>query len=374
MEKLGLQDAVVGKLQSLLSQASALSHNFSSIIANCDSLREDVVAAHQSLQRDTTTVGPECDERVIARRKEFLQELSQALAALQESQELCSEIESKPGATKASHIVSRIILAVRANARALTCLEALSSRPYSDSGIACNARAQYRALMNIMCALIKRAPSYCISKSESPDILLGNDCFLLQGLHDSLLENAPEHVHVLVDAVTDDLSALFTDEVFRASIFITQEATSAGIFLRSTSLISSTATGINRGLDAFADSLGCVAVALRSAMPCSSNCSQHSLSNSIASALLHRAGQKLCSFAANSAGDFFLAQKWSEALQQLPPHAVASSEPAATFWDLWADQRSLNAVNATQQQLLQMNTPSYIRQCRNAKECVGIVF
>ncbi len=374
MDTIDLQDAVVGKLQALLSQASNLLQNFSSITAECDSLRDDVAAAHQSFLRDFNTLSPGGDECLIVRRKEFLHQLSKVLAALQESQDLCSQIESELSAANASHTVGLIVLAVRANARALSCLEDLSHGPYSSSGIVCSARMQHRELLNNVCAHVKRASSVFITKSESSDILLGNNCSLLQGLQDCLVEYAPEHVHVLVDAVTDELAALFTDEVFSASTCIKQEATSAGFFLNSLSVISPNTTGIKGSLDTFADSLGCVEFALRSSFPCSSARTECSLSKAIASTLVHRVGHKLCIFAANCAGDFLQAKKWSEVLQQLPPHAAASSEPAATFWELWADKRSADAVNATQQQLLNMNTGFHLRQCRNAKECVCNLF
>ncbi len=374
MEEFRLQNAVIGKLQMLLSQASDISLNFSNIIASWDSLREDVTAAHQICPRDGPSLIPEGDVYVINRRNEFLNQLSKALAALQECEDMCSEIDSELNANKASHTVSRIIIALRANARAQTYLEALSHGPYSSCGIACSARAHYRVLLNNVCSHVKHAPSLCIKKSESPDILLENDFSVLQGLQDSLLEYAPEYAHVLVDAVADDLAALFTDEVFSSSVRITQEATSAGFFLRSSSFKPSADSGNRHGLCAFADSLSCVASALRSSMPCSNASAEHSLSNAITSALLRLVGQKLCTFAANSADDFSQAQKWSEALRQLPPRAVGCSEPTATFWELWVDRRSVDAVNAAQQQLLQMNTCSHLRLCRNAKECVSIVF
>ena len=54
-----------------------------------------------------------------------------------------------------------------------------------------------------------------------------------------------------------------------------------------------------------------------------------------------------------------------EAEAQLPPHAVAGTPPAATFWELWTDKRGVDAVNATQHQLLQMDASV----CCNAAEC-----
>jgi hypothetical protein len=224
-----------------------------------------------------------------------------------------------------------------------------------------------------VCAHVKRAPSYCIQKSGSAKIILDNDCSLLQGLQDALLEYAPLHSQILVDVVADDLAALFDDDVFSASICISQQTTPVGVCLSSSLLASSSAAGIDHGLAAVADSLGCVVAAVHSAMPGVGAAAECSLSKGIASALVHRVERRLCTFASNCAGDFLQAQKWSEALQHLPPHVFACSEPVATFWERWTDKRSSDVVNATQQQLLQMNTGSCPRQCRNAQEWVGFV-
>jgi hypothetical protein len=138
-------------------------------------------------------------------------------------------------------------------------------------------------------------------------------------------------------------------------------------------LVSSSFIGIYHGVAAAADSLGRVVAAVHFSIAGSGAVSECSLSKGVASALVHRVEHKLCTFAANCASDFSQAQKWSETLQQQQPHAVLSGEAGATFWERWADKRSVDVVNATQQQLLQMNTGSCQKQCRNAQECVNII-
>jgi hypothetical protein len=259
--------------------------------------------------------------------------------------------------------------------RALAQLDLISSGQYSGSSVVCSARAHHRLQLNAISTHVKLAPSTCIIKEGSgSDLFVGKDCHLLQGLQDALLECAPPLARVLVDAVAHTVAQLFTDEVLKGSTCIKQEHASSGVFLRISSLNASSAPATACGLSAFADSLGCVASAVCAAMPCPHADAESSLSNSAVSAIVQRACHKLCVFAANCAGDFSQAQMWSAGLQQLPPQAAVDCSPVAAFWELWADKQSVDAVNATQQQLLQMNAGTSLRQCRNAAECATAVW
>jgi hypothetical protein len=370
MNSPGVQAAVVDKLQLLLSQAQPLTQQLSSIADLCDSLADDVAAARESPLLVLTAPGPDGDACLIGRRKEFLDQLSRALAALQESQDACRDIESS-GTAGASRIISQTIAAVRAIARASACLDLMSSGPYSGSGVACNARAHHRSLSNSVFALVKQAPRSCIKTSGSSGILLGKDCLLLQQLQHAVLECAPSHAHALVQAIADDLAAIVTEDVFNASVCIEQVSTPAGVALRAVPHRPSAAPAMQHDLSAFADSLHCIARAVRSSLSSSASDAEPSLAASIVSAVVQRAGYNLCTFAANRAGNFSQAQIWSGALQQLPPHAAANGAPAASYWQLWADRRSVDAVAATQQQLSELNAEAGCRQqlC-NAVQCV----
>jgi hypothetical protein len=365
MASFELQHAVVDKLQSLLSQASPLTQQLSNMTAVCDSLTDLVAAARQT----EAAPGAEGDLSVILRRKEFLDHLSEVLAALDQSQQLCREIEANSITAKAVDVIGHIILALRANNRALAALNLISSGPYSACGVACSARAHYRVQLDSVSALVKRAPSTCIKPSPGPQIVLGCECHLLQELHAALLECSPCLCQVAADAVADTLAVLFTDQVLHQSARIEQQTSSAGLLLHVSSLPASFAPAIESGLSAFADSLGCVAAALNASMPCPGADAQLSLSNTVVGAVVQRAVYKLCQYAANSAGDFFQARKWSEALQELPTHAVAGTPPAVTFWQLWTDQRSVDAVNAAQHQMLLMNASV----CCSTAECENLV-
>ncbi len=368
-DPLGLHNAVISTLQSLLSQAYPLAQQLSNITATCNSIADDVAAAQQCVIASV----PEVDASTIAQRKKFLDQLSGALSALLESQKICQHFESSRSSSAASHIITQIILAARANARALAHLDLISSGPYADCGAVCSARAHHRLQVNAASAYVKMALSSCVIKeSAGSGILLSNDCCLLNGLQVALLECAPSHVLVLVDAIADAIAKLFSDEVFQASMCITQQSASNGILLRASSLKASippnSTPAVPCRLSSFADSLSCVASAVCASMPCSAATPQPSLSESAVTAIVQRACHKLCLFAANCAGDFAQAQTWSKALQQLPPHAEVKSSPAAAFWDIWADKRSVDAVNATQQLLLQINSGGSLRERRNAAE------
>jgi hypothetical protein len=367
MESFGLRDTVVDPLQSLLLQASPLAQQLSSITSICSSLHDEVTSAHQCVNES----GPEFDACTLAQRRSFLEQLLGALTALQESQELCRDIESSCSTAKGSYyIVNRIILAVRANASALVHLETISSGPFSGSSVVCSARAHHRLQVNMLLEHVRLAPGTCIKVCEGPSILMDNDCCQLQKLQDALLECASSHVHVLADAVADTMAQLFTDDVFKESMCIKQENTSSGILLRA-SLASSSLPAIR--LSSFSDSLSCIASAVCSLMPSSAADAELSLSTKAVANIAQRACHKLCIFAADCAGDISQAQAWSAALQQLPPHAAVNSAPDAAFWELWSDRRSVDAVSATQQQLLQINTDGSVRQCRNVTECVTAI-
>ena len=360
MASFEMQHAVVDKLQSLLSHASPLAQQLANLTAACGSLADLVAAARQS----ETESGSGGVASVISRRKEFLDHLSGVLAALEESQQICRDIEAS-GATAKADVIGHIILALRAHNRALTGLDLISAGPFSDSGVVCSARAHCRAQLDAISALVKRAPGTCIKHTPGSQIMLGSECHLLQGLHAAVLECAPSLCQVAGDAAADALSALFTDQVFHQSACIVQENSSAGLLLCVAPLQAASAPAIQSRLSAFADSLGSVAAALHASMPGPGDGAQPCLSSIVAAALVQRAGYKLCQYAADNAGDFSQAQKWSEALQELPPHAVAGTPPAATFWELWTDKRGVDAVNATQHQLLQMDASV----CCNAAEC-----
>jgi hypothetical protein len=317
---------------------------------------------------------PEVDASTIAQRKKFLDQLLGALSALLESQEICQNLESSSSSSAAAcNIIAQIILAARANSRALAHLDLISSGPYASCGAVCSARAHHRLQVNAVSAYVEMALGSCIiNESAGSGILLSNDCRLLSGLHVSLLECAPSHDLVLVDAVADCIAELFSDEVFQASMCITQQSASTGILLQVSSLKASTPPTstpvIPCRLSSFADSLSCVASAVSASMPCSAANVQPSLSESAVSAIVQRACHKLCVFAANCADDFAQAQTWSVALQQLPPLAAVKSSLAAAFWEIWAGKRSVDAVNATQQLLLQINTGDSVHERRNAAE------
>jgi hypothetical protein len=358
MASFEMQHAVVDRLQSLLSRASPLAQQLANLTAACRSLADLVVAARQS----ETASGSEGVASAISRRKEFLDHLSGVLAALEESQQICRDIEAST--TAKADVIGHIILALRAHNRALTGLDLISIGPFSDCGVACSARAHCRAQLDAVSALVQRAAGTCITHAPGSQIMLGSECHRLQGLHAAVLECAPSLCQVVGDAAADALAALFTDQVFHQSACIVQESSSAGLLLRVAPLQPAPSPAIQSRLSAFADSLGCVAAALRASMPGPGDGTQPCLSSIVAAALVQRAGYKLCQYAADSAGDFSQAQKWSEALQELPPHAVVGTPPAATFWELWTDKRSVDAVNATQHQLLHMNASV----CCNATE------
>jgi hypothetical protein len=372
VQSAGVRAAVVGKLQLLLSQAQPLTQHLSSITAMCDSLADDVAAVRESALRDSSAPGPDGDACVIVQRKEFLDQLSRASAALQESEDACRDVESCSGTAGASHIISQTIAAVRAIARASVCLDLMSSGPYSDSGVACSARAHHRSLSKAALALVKLAPRSCIKISSASEIVLSSDCQQLQGLQHAVLECAPSHAHALADAIADDMAGLVAEDVFRACACIKQvKSSTPAVVLRAVSHKPSDARDIHQDLSAFADSLDCIARAVRAALPCAVPNTQPSLADSVVSAVAQRAGYNLCLFAANHAGDFSQAQKWSESLLQLPPHATAHGAPAASYWELWAERRSVDAVSAAQQQLSELNAGGSSRkQLCNAVQCV----
>jgi hypothetical protein len=371
MQPFRLQEAVVDRLQSLLSQAQPIVQQLSSMQAQCLSLRDDVASAQKITLQNAAVHG--CDGEstvtVAAGRREFLLQLSAAVAALQDSQLICEEFKSATAASSADNFISLAVRAVRINSAALSHLNALSSGPYSDSAVACIARGHHRTQQHTVCARVEESIGFCIKVCAGSDVFLSSDCRLLLDLQNTLQEHAPDYAEILIREIADVLAAVVTDGVFNASHCISHECSSGGISVRCVvQEKDASAPAAHRSLSSFIGSLDSIAAAVRLSFPCAHAEQELCFSNRIVVAVTQRAVRSLCSFAAHRAADISQAQEWSDALQQLPPHIASCSPASATFWGLWASRISVDVVSSTQQ-LLQIGAAGCLPHQCSALQC-----